>query len=152
MDMIKVVNGEAVPYTPRQLRRDNRQISFPENFPASYIKQFNVYYLVEAERPEYNADTSKLVPGNVRQRTDDQWEKSWIVVPLTEEELLHRRELKAFQEVLSVTSRGEIINALIKGVEGSGMAWGGLKAKINTACLPNKVSVSRIIELLFDGV
>jgi hypothetical protein len=101
-------NGAVVqyPYTIEQLRKDNPQTSFPRNPTPATLESFGVFGVLVVGQPEHDRNTHKAVEGApVRERrrnpdgtfvADDpatpeseawRWVQTWVVVPLTAEEM-----------------------------------------------------------------
>lgn len=60
---VKITNGQVdqFPYTIGDLRKDNKNVSFPKNIDDATLQRFGVYRVVEAPAPEYNSRTHRLV-------------------------------------------------------------------------------------------
>jgi len=87
MALIKITNGEQVPYSMGQLRRDNRRISFPKVVEASTLASYGVYSATVIAGPAYNAETE--VPAQNAYATDvgGVWTYEWTVRSKTSDEL-----------------------------------------------------------------
>jgi hypothetical protein len=68
------------PYTITDLRFANSQISFP-SFPCNEaLKEFNVCYVTETEKPVYDESTQVLI--NSVKKIDDVWTQVWNIEPI----------------------------------------------------------------------
>lgn len=60
---VKITNGqvEKYPFTIGDLRKDNKNVSFPKNIDDETLQRLGVYRVVEVPAPEYNSRTHRLV-------------------------------------------------------------------------------------------
>lgn len=112
--MLKIIDGQITyPYSIRQLRRDNPQVSFPREMPDERLADWGVYPVSKVEPPEYNPETQALEEGQPVQ-IDGVWTQVWNVRSLTTEELKSRIP----QSITKRQARQELIEAgLIGAVE-----------------------------------
>jgi hypothetical protein len=84
---VKVTNGvvETYPYSIGQLRKDNRNVSFPAEPSNELLAQWNVYPVVPTAEPSYDVATQRLVWGNPT-LVNGQWTHTWQTVALSTEE------------------------------------------------------------------
>jgi hypothetical protein len=80
---IKLTNGIPEKYTIGQLRRDNPQVSFPKSIPDSTLAEYDVYPLIETDRPQGDVVTEGVPALN---ENTQQWEQTWVVRDFTPEE------------------------------------------------------------------
>jgi len=81
---VKLTSGNEVeqyPYTLGNLRRDNKNVSFPRQVDADTLASYNVYPVVVADRPTYDAITQKIAQGTPA-LIDGVWKVNWIVSSL----------------------------------------------------------------------
>lgn len=81
--LVKVTNGVPAKYTLFQLRKENPQVSFPENPADDTLAAYNVFPLVEVDPPTPSA-TEKLVEGTPT-LINGKWTQTWNVVDATAE-------------------------------------------------------------------
>jgi len=84
------------PYSFRQLKLDNPQVSFPKDPPESLLAEYGVYPVVPVERPAstLTQDPEELEP----QIINGQWTQVWAMVDVSPEEAA-RRQQEAQDEV-----------------------------------------------------
>ena len=78
---VKLTSGndlEQYPYTLGDLRRDNKNVSFPRVVDANTLAMYRVYPVVVADRPTYDAITQKIAQGTPT-LIDGVWTVAWIV-------------------------------------------------------------------------
>lgn len=83
---IKIVDGQPVPYSVGQLRRDNPQVSFPSVMPDSLLAEYGVLSALVTEPPPYT-NTETFEDAGFTQLEDGSWAQAWLVRPLNEQEL-----------------------------------------------------------------
>ena len=76
---------EQYPYTLGNLRRDNKNVSFPRQVDADTLAEYRVYPVVVADRPTYDAITQKIAQGRPA-LIDGVWKVNWVVSSLPENE------------------------------------------------------------------
>lgn len=79
------------PYTIKQLRRDNPQVSFPDQMPEALLAEYGVYPVQTVPAPRYDSLVqvcAELPPAEV----DGVWTQQWGVRDKTAEELAQVRE------------------------------------------------------------
>lgn len=79
---VKVASGAPLkfPYTFSDLKADNPQTSFPQDFEAIQLEDYGVYPVVDAEIPVYDKNTHRAERSV--SEVDGQWKASWTVEPL----------------------------------------------------------------------
>lgn len=83
------------PYGADVLRRDNPQVSFPNNPSDEMLATFNVLPVEPTERPTFDAMTQRLEEGTPV-KLNEQWTQVWNVMPLSAEEIsMQQRALRA---------------------------------------------------------
>ncbi len=92
---VKVTNGvvETYPYSIGELRKDNRNVSFPANPSNQTLAEWGVYSVVSTAEPNYDAATQRLVWGTPT-LVNGQWTHTWQAVPLSAEEQQNARQAK----------------------------------------------------------
>ena len=83
---IKLINGKPESYTIEQLRRDNPQVSFPQDIPADTLAEYNVFHVTPTERP-VPTENEVVDDAGYLQLADGSWEQAWSVRSITEQEL-----------------------------------------------------------------
>ena len=81
---VKLTSGNEVeqyPFTLGDLRRDNKNVSFPRQVDADTLASYRVYPVVVADRPTYDAITQKIAQGTPT-LVDGVWTVAWIVLDL----------------------------------------------------------------------
>jgi hypothetical protein len=82
---IKVVNGKAAPYSVKQLRRDNPQVSFSAEPTDETLAEYGMYPATVANQPSYDSDTHCLVLSDFSQ-ANGQWQAHYNVEPLPKDQ------------------------------------------------------------------
>lgn len=82
---VKVTNGQPskYPYTLGDLRRENPQISFPKQVPASTLEAYGVYSVQQNTAPRFDNKTHRM-SDNV-QFVDGAWTQIWRKIELPAE-------------------------------------------------------------------
>jgi hypothetical protein len=83
---IKLTNDTPEAYSIGQLRRDNPQVSFPQDIPADTLAEYNVYPVTPTDPPTHT-ETEVVEDAGYLQLSDDSWKQAWRVRPMTEQEL-----------------------------------------------------------------
>lgn len=83
---IKITNGIPEKYSIGQLRRDNKNVSFPKNPSDSLLANWNVYPYTVDTQPEYDKRTQRIEAGSFDNSTGS-WVQTWNVVDKTAEEI-----------------------------------------------------------------
>jgi hypothetical protein len=93
MKYIKVINelNRIFPYSDRQFRRDNANVSFPSTISDEIKASYQVYPVIEEPSPVYNEATQRIVRQQP-QIVNNQWFIKWSIVDKTEEEKIQYRE------------------------------------------------------------
>lgn len=125
MKYIKVINEQnrIYPYSDRQFRRDNANVSFPSTISDEIKASYQVYPVIEDPSPAYDEATQtavKLTPSLV----DNQWTVKWEIVDKTEEERLQYREnqirkvkAEANRRIVDIAPEWRQRNMTARGVE-----------------------------------
>ena len=94
---VKIVNStvEAYPYSIKQLRADNPNVSFPNNMTAQQFAEWGVYPVTIAADPSYDPLTHKLQQTAEPVLVNGAWILSKTVVPLTAEEIQDNYDAEA---------------------------------------------------------
>lgn len=83
-------DGAVFPYTDRDLKRDNRNVSFPAIINDEARASVGVYPVTVAAKPVYDADT-QVVTQDPPQEVNGAWIVGWTVRDKTAEELASYR-------------------------------------------------------------
>ena len=86
---VKVLNQavEKFPYSINDLKKDNPQVSFPEQLTDALLAEFNVFPVVATE-PGHDPASQVATQNSCFYNADQQrWETAWAVRDLTVEEL-----------------------------------------------------------------
>lgn len=83
---IKLTDGVPVPYTIRDLRRDNPGTSFPDVMPDERLAEWGVYPVTPTPRPDYDA-TKQTLSEALPQQIDGAWVQVWTLTDVTPEEI-----------------------------------------------------------------
>lgn len=81
----------AYPYSVAQLRRDNPNVSFPEQMSDSVLAEWNVYPVAPVTPPAHDDLMENLVEGTPV-LVGDAWTQTWSVVAATPEQIAERQE------------------------------------------------------------
>jgi len=75
---VKLTNGQPdqFPYSVGHIRRDNPQTSFPKQIPNSILQSYEVYEVIELDKPDYDPLVQTLVRGTPVYN-NDKWEVSY---------------------------------------------------------------------------
>ncbi len=81
------VNGviSKYPYSITQLKKDNPQISFPENMTHDVLVAYGVYFVAPTEQPQIDLATQKMEEGTPA-LVAGEWTQVWNIVELTAQE------------------------------------------------------------------
>lgn len=77
---VAIIDGSPVPYTIGELRRDNPNVSFPENIPLDMLAAYGVYKVKETPAPALDSKTHRHVLDV--QLIDGEWTEVWQIVEL----------------------------------------------------------------------
>ena len=72
---------EQYPYTLGDLRRDNKNVSFPRQVGANTLAEYRVYPVVVADPPAYDPFTQTAQEGTPA-LVSGQWKVDWVVTSL----------------------------------------------------------------------
>ena len=86
--MIKVVDGAPTPYSIRQLKADNPNVSFPRNPSDEILSEYDVFRVQNTAPPETGPDERAVLGDPTLE--GGQWVQTWQVVPIPQEELEQR--------------------------------------------------------------
>lgn len=91
----KITNGvvEKYPYSIGDLRKDNKNVSFPANPSNETLAEWDVYPVVSTAEPSYDMATQRLVWGTPA-LVNGQWTHTWQTVALSAEEQQNVRQGK----------------------------------------------------------
>jgi hypothetical protein len=95
--LAKIINNivEKYPYSFNELRKDNPNISFPNNLDPETLVAFNAFEIAPASKPEvaYDQDVGEGVP----QKINGVWTQVWNVSKVDADDLVDRANKKAQQ-------------------------------------------------------
>ena len=94
---------EKFPYSIGDLRRDNRNTSFPRQPSEQMLADWSVFPVIEQEPPSFNPATQNLNQVNPM-LVDGEWLQAWEVTDSSAEEIAERTEAKA-TEVCTVRNQ-----------------------------------------------
>lgn len=100
---IKLTNNIPEAYSIGQLRRDNPQVSFPQNIPEPTLAEYSVYPLTPADQPVYDSTTHRIEEGTPVQ-IDGVWTQAWNVIALTDEEVA-QQQVELQQNIVAQTQQ-----------------------------------------------
>lgn len=86
---VKVENGSAVqyPYSIKDLKSDNPNISFPRSMSADALEGYGVYEVAISSAPDYSEKTQKIMQNAVPNLENGSWVLGWTVSSKTQEEI-----------------------------------------------------------------
>ena len=87
MAYIKITNGTAESYTIGELRRDNKNVSFPRIISNPVLADYGVYQTTTLTRPNIDNATQVVTVNEQPTQVDKQWTYGWTVRNKTAEEL-----------------------------------------------------------------
>ena len=92
----KLNNGqvEKYPYTIGQLRKDNRNVSFPKVMSDEVLAQFNMVKVAPTERPADDHTKNFTVTAA---QVGGAWVEKWVSTSATQDEITERTSNKAAQ-------------------------------------------------------
>lgn len=74
--LIRVVNGSPVEYSLKELRADNKTVSFPADFPSEVLEKYNVFRVESQPRPDPQ-NNNEMVIEDSPQRIGNSWRQQW---------------------------------------------------------------------------
>lgn len=95
---VKITNGQPETYTIGQMRRDNPNVSFPRNIPDSLLANYNVFPLVQTDRPVL--DHTRIETPGTPVLVSGVWTQVWDVADATSD-VIAQRTLEKSQSVRS---------------------------------------------------
>lgn len=108
MSYVKVSNGavDAYPYSLGQLRRDNRNISFPKRISEETLNEHGVFSVTIADEPSYDAKVQYVTQNDRPELVDGVWTLGWDVVNKTAQEVA---DYNAKIDTISRSKRGTLL-------------------------------------------
>lgn len=93
MNRVLTEKGKAVkyPYSIREMRADNPQVSFPDQQPDSLLAEYGIYTVTEAARPDFNKLTHRLQRAALPELIDGAWVIGWEVVKRDKDDAAERQ-------------------------------------------------------------
>jgi|APGre2960657404_1045060.scaffolds.fasta_scaffold01239_6 hypothetical protein len=95
---VKIVNNQVdtYPYSIRDLRGSNMQVSFPENPNKEVLARWGVFAVRPKNPPSFDYATQECVRVNPTLQGEE-WVETWEIKEITEEEKARRTEERAAQ-------------------------------------------------------
>ena len=89
MNYVKITNGTVAqyPYSVGQLRRDNRNVSFPRNVSVDVMSRYGMKPVTTEAAPDYNPLTQKVTTATTPIQSGNDWVLTRTVVDLSAEEI-----------------------------------------------------------------
>ena len=84
---VKIIDNKAVEYTVAQLKKDNKNTSFPKKINNDLLAPFGVYPAVIAEQPSFNNATHGASLKDTATEVDGVWTYGWTITEYTESQL-----------------------------------------------------------------
>ena len=88
MNILKIQDGNPIPYSESRLKADNPQVSFPNPLNNRVLADYDCYKYTVDSKPEYNP-TLQYVTNFFEQR-EELWYKAWDVVDFDADTSSHR--------------------------------------------------------------
>lgn len=92
--MYALITNENIvyPYSYYNLQKDNPQISFPKEISEEILNQWRLKVVYETPCPQFDETTQvALRSGCAYNQDTTQWETSWIIYNLTQDEIDNRQ-------------------------------------------------------------
>ena len=83
MNILKIQDGNPIPYSESRLKRDNPQVSFPNPLNDRVLANYDCYTYTIDPKPDYNS-TLQYVQQQFEQR-DAGWVQAWDVIDFEED-------------------------------------------------------------------
>ena len=84
---VKIIDDKPVDYTVAQLKKDNKNTSFPKKLSNDLLASFGVYPAVVAEQPSFNNETHGASLKDTATEVDGVWTYGWTITEYTESQL-----------------------------------------------------------------
>jgi len=86
---VKITNGslDTYPYNVGQLRRDNKNTSFPKQIPDDMLESYGILPVTFADMPSINDRTQKTEQASEPSLVDGKWIINWTTTDKTTEEI-----------------------------------------------------------------
>ncbi|PHS71936.1 MAG: hypothetical protein COB22_05835 [Cycloclasticus sp.] len=110
--IIKDNNGIPEPYSIKQFKTDNANVSFREGYPDIQINQYGVYKVQPVPQPAYNNLTHKLERGTPT-KTGDIWSETWDIIALQQSDIDRRALDEADRQDKEAIKADNAVKALI---------------------------------------
>lgn len=75
---IRLVGGTPEEYSISRLKRDNPNISFPERITGAILASFDMYEMVDADKPTHDSWSQEVVKGPIKY-TGSRYTQTWEV-------------------------------------------------------------------------
>lgn len=113
MNLIKVTNGVAAPYTLRKLREDNSNVSFPVTPSAELLAEYGVFSFKVDPRPE-----ADVVSVGDFYEDNGGWRRGWDSRPYTDAERREDMKVTPRQARLALLASGDLaaVEAALQGL------------------------------------
>lgn len=95
MEYALIKNGKVIkyPYSVEQLRRDNKNISFPAVLNEDMLLDYGLHQVTHGQDPDYDKTTQKVVNSENPELIDGSWVITKKAVNLSAEEISQKEEL-----------------------------------------------------------
>jgi hypothetical protein len=91
---IKLTNGVPAPYSIGQLRRDNPQVSFPQDPSNATLAAYGMYPLKPTSPPTFDPTTQRVEEGQPALQSGE-WVQVWSTLALTAAEVAQAQAERA---------------------------------------------------------
>lgn len=102
---VKITNGTPEKYTIGQLRRDNKNISFPKIVPDHILADYGIFEVTTADRPTIDETTQVATVNTEATQVAGKWTYEWTVRDKTVSELAGQKATLA----LSIRKQRDIL-------------------------------------------
>jgi len=86
MDMIKLINGNPVPYSEAAFRADNKHTVYGAGISSSHLNAQGVYRVTPMPKPDVPVGQKLRQDAMPTQDSDGNWMLGWTLEPLTTDE------------------------------------------------------------------
>jgi hypothetical protein len=122
---------ESYPYSVRQLRKDNPQVSFPADMGPDLLAEYGVFSVTPSDQPDYDTTTQNLTEGTP-ELISGVWTQTWAVTDANADAIAarqaerienYRRAVQAHVDA-TAQSKGYETGFALAGYTSSGVpAW-----------------------------
>ena len=155
---VKIANNsvETYPYSVRQLKTDNANVSFPKETSEELLAEWGVYPVTIVEDPTYDKVTHKIVVDSTPSLVDGVWTINKTVVEMTAEEkdaykqILIGEYSEAVQEHLDAEAKTKLYDNIMSAC--SYASGTGTYATEGQAALTWRIAVWEYVEQVLADV